>query len=328
MRNLLFLIVLFLFISCNESENKLKILKGNAIGTTFSIRYLSESNLTFEVKIDSLIQAINKSVSTYIPTSDISKINKGDTTVIVDHFFKEVFLKSEKIYKETNGEFDPTVGILVNAWGFGPEKPIKNLDATKIKDLLTFVGFNKVKLNNNNISKLYPEIYFDFNAIAKGYLVDVVGRLFEQYGIENYMIEIGGEIRARGVNQHEEFWRIAIENPNENGTRSFAITIQLHNESMATSGNYRKYRTDDDGNKYVHTINAKTGYATESNLLSASVISKSGCADADGYATAFMAMGLEKSKEFLKNHTELKVFLIYANEKGEMQTYKSASFNN
>lgn len=328
MKNLLFVIVLFLFISCKEKDTNLKTIVGNAIGTTYSIKYVSESNLNFEKKIDSLVEAINKSVSTYIPTSDISKINKGDTTVVVDHFFEEVFLKSEKIYVETDGFFDPTVGVLVNAWGFGPEKSIKNLDVAKIKSLLTFVGFNKVKLNNNKITKLYPEIYFDFNAIAKGYLVDVVGRLFEQNEIENYMVEIGGEIRARGVNQHNEFWRIAIENPNEDGTRTFATTVQLQNESMATSGNYRKYRISPDGEKYAHTINVKTGFATESNLLSASVISKLDCADVDGYATAFMAMGLEKSKEFLKNHTELKGFLIYANENGELQTYKSSNFDN
>jgi len=328
MKNLQYIFLLFLFISCKEKVDNLKIIEGNAIGTTFSIRYLDASDTSFDVKIDSLITAVNKSLSTYIPTSDISKINRGDTTIIVNHFFEEVFLKSEKIYKETNGDFDPTVGVLVNAWGFGPEKSLKNLDSLKIKELLNFVGFNKVTLKDGKINKMYPEIYFDFNAIAKGYLVDVVGRLFEQDTINNYMVEIGGEIRARGVNQHGEFWRIAIENPNEDGTRSFATTIQLNNESMATSGNYRKYKTTLNGEKYVHTINAKTGYATASNLLSASVISKSDCADVDGYATAFMAMGLEKTQEFLINHKDLKAFLIYADENGEMQTFKSANFDN
>ncbi|WP_299526915.1 FAD:protein FMN transferase [uncultured Lutibacter sp.] len=325
LKNYIFLLIFVGFISCNK-EAKLKIIEGNAIGTTFSIRYLDISNLKFETKIDSLILAVNKSVSTYIPTSDISKINKGDSTVLVDHFFEEIFLKSEKIHVETNGAFDPTIGILVNAWGFGPEKSIKNLDSIKINELLNFVGFSKVKLEDKKITKLYSEIYFDFNAIAKGYLVDVVGRLFEQHNIENYMVEIGGEIRAKGLNEHGEFWRIAIENPNEDGSRSFATTIQLKNESMATSGNYRKYRTTTDGTKYVHTINTKTGYATASNLLSASVISKSDCADVDAYATAFMAMGLEKAKEFLNNHNELKAFLIYADENGEIKTFKSANF--
>ncbi|PCH53570.1 MAG: thiamine biosynthesis protein ApbE [Flavobacteriaceae bacterium] len=304
------------------------MLEGNAIGTTFSIRYLDTSNRRFDAEIDSLILAVNRSVSTYISTSDISKINKGDTTILVDRFFEDVFLKSEKIYSETNGDFDPTIGILVNAWGFGPGKAIDNLDSVKIKELLNFVGFNKVTLENKKVTKLFPEIYFDFNAIAKGYLVDVVGQLFEQNNIKNYMVEIGGEIRARGVNEHGEFWRIAIENPNEDGSRSFATTIQLKNESMATSGNYRKYRTTADGTKYVHTINTKTGYATPSNLMSASVLSKSDCADVDGYATAFMAMGLEKAQDFLKKHMKLKAFLIYADENGEMQTFKSANFEN
>jgi len=325
MKKFVILFFVFCFVSCKNKEDNLKIIQGNAIGTTFSIRYLDEGDLDFKPKIDSLIKAINKSTSTYIPTSDISRINKGDTTVVVDAYFEEVFAKSEKIFKETNGDFDPTVGILVNAWGFGPEDAIENLDSVKIKELLNFVGFNKVSLKNRKVQKLYPEIYFDFNAIGKGYLVDMVGRLFEQHNIENYMVEIGGEIRARGVNEKNIAWRIAIENPNEDGTRSFATTIQLHNESMATSGNYRKYRTTEDGKKYVHTINAKTGFASESNLLSASVISKSDCADVDGYATAFMAMGLEKAIAFLESHPELKVFLIYVDDNGEMKTYTSTN---
>jgi FAD:protein FMN transferase len=328
MKNLLFLALIFVGLSCNTQQRELKKIEGNAIGTTFTIRYLDASDKKFDVKIDSLVKAVNKSVSTYISTSDISKINKGDTTVVIDELFKEIFLKSERIYIETDGEFDPTIGILVNAWGFGPGKAIENLDSLKIKELLKYVGFNKVHLKNGKINKLYPKIYVDFNAIAKGFLVDVVSRLFENYEIENYMVEIGGEIRARGVNQHNKYWRIAIENPNLDGSRSFATTIQLQNESMATSGNYRKYRTTEGGAKYVHTINTKTGFATESNLLSASVISKSDCADVDAYATAFMAMGLEKTKAFLTKHKELKALLIYADKNGNLEIFKSANFDN
>ena len=323
MKNLLFFLLFFTFISCKKNEPKLETIQGNAIGTTFTIKYLGNRNIHFDSKIDSLIKAVNKSTSTYIPSSDISKINKGDTTIIIDDIFEEVFIKSERIFKETEGDFDPTIGILVNAWGFGPGEKIENLDSIKIKELLKFVGFNKVSILNSKVKKLYPEIYFDFNAIGKGYLVDVVGRLFERNNIENYMVEIGGEIRARGKNHHNEYWRIAIENPNFDGTRSFATTIQLQNESIATSGNYRKFRATPDGKKYVHTINTKNGYATESNLLSASVISKSDCADVDGYATAFMAMGLEKSMKFLENHLELKAFLIYVDEDGNMKTYST-----
>lgn len=325
MKKYIFLIVVLFFYACHNQEPNLNIIQGNAIGTTFSIRYLDSSNIDFEPKIDSLIKAINKSTSTYIPSSDISRINKGDTSVVVDAYFEEVFRKSYKIFNETDGDFDPTVGVLVNAWGFGPEEAVGNMDADKIAGLLKFVGFEKVSLKNKRVKKLYSEIYFDFNAIGKGYLVDVIGRLFEQNNVENYMVEIGGEIRARGVNQDEQAWKIAIENPNEDGTRSFAAIIQLHNESIATSGNYRKYRTSVDGKKYVHTINTKTGYASESNLLSASVISKSDCADVDGYATAFMAMGLEKTKLFLENYPELKAFLIYVDENEEMKTFTSSN---
>ncbi len=328
MKNCLFVLILLVFFSCTDTKNNLKIIDGNAIGTTFTVRYLAADTNNYETKIDSLINAINKSASTYIPTSDLSKINKGDTTILADANLQEVFKKSAKIFKETEGAFDPTIGILVNAWGFGPEKPIENLDSLKVQELLKFVGFDKVQLQNGKIKKLYPEIYIDFNAIAKGYLVDMLSRMFEKNGVANYMIEIGGEIRARGNNEKGTPWKIAIENPNTDGTRSFATVIELKDESIATSGNYRKYKVKEDGTKYVHTINPKTGFAKESNLLSASVISTSDCADVDAYATAFMEMGLEKSTAFLKNHPELKVYLIFIDEKGEIQTYKSANFNN
>jgi thiamine biosynthesis lipoprotein len=328
MKNSLFFIAFLLFIACKNNKPNLEVLQGNAIGTTYSIKYITPNSTNFKLNIDSIIKVVNKSTSTYIPNSDISKINKGDTTIVVDAIFEEVFKKSEKIFFETDGEFDPTIGVLVNAWGFGPGTKINDLDSLKIDSLLTYVGFNKVSILNNKVKKLYPEIYFDFNAIGKGYLVDLIARQLETANIENYMVEIGGEIRARGKNQHNEFWKIAIENPNEDGTRSFATVVHLKNEAMATSGNYRKYRINTNGEKYVHTINAKTGFASESNLLSASVISKIDCADVDGYATAFMAMGLEKTKAFLEKHNELKVFLIYADENSEIKTFTSANFEN
>ncbi|MDF1516395.1 MAG: FAD:protein FMN transferase [Lutibacter sp.] len=328
MKNCLLLLFLLGVFSCGNQKSELKIIEGNAIGTTFTIRYLDAGSNNYETKIDSLIAAINKSASTYIPTSDLSKINKGDTTVLADVNLKEIFTKSAKIFKETEGAFDPTVGILVNAWGFGPEKPVKNLDSLKVLELLKYVGFDKIKLENGKIKKLYPEIYLDFNAIAKGYLVDMVSRMFEKSGVKNYMVEIGGEIRARGKNEKGTPWKIAIENPNTDGSRSFATIIELKDESIATSGNYRKFKVKEDGTKYVHTINPKTGFAKESNLLSASVISKADCADVDAYATAFMEMGFEKSTAFLKIHPKLKAFLIYVDEKGEIQTYKTDNFDN
>ena len=324
MKKLLFITISFFFLSCTHDNNE-KTLEGFAIGTTYSIKFIATTEVDFRPKIDSIIKAINKSTSTYIENSDISKINNGNSTVVIDKHFKSVYKKSKRIYNETNGYFDPTVGVLVNAWGFGPENELKQVDSLKLDSLLNFVGFNKVKLVNNKIIKQHPEIYFDFNAIGKGYLVDCVGRMFEKHNIKNYLVEIGGEIRASGVNHLNKPWKIAIENPNFDGTRTLAEVIKLNNESIATSGNYRKFRIDSLGNRFVHTINPKTGYAKESNLLSASVIGKMDCANVDGYATAFMAMGLAKTKEFLKQHPELKALLIYTNENGELATYKTSN---
>lgn len=327
MKNCLIILLLSLFLSCGETENAIKTIEGEAQGTTYHIKYLSKDSKNYSLKIDSLAKALDKSLSTYIPTSDISKINNGDTTIVINDYFKEVMQKSAKIYQETNGEFDPTVGNLVNAWGFGPGKSVENLDSLSIKNLMKFVGFNKVYVENGKIIKEYPEIYLDFNGIAQGYLVDLIGRMFEENNIQNYMVEVGGEIRARGTNKDGKDWNIAIESPNEDGTQSFITTVRIHNMAISTSGNYRKFRIGDDGKKYAHTINAKTGYANPSNLLSASLISKLDCADVDGYATSLMAMGFERSKELLKNHPELKAFLIYVDDKGAMQTYKSDNFD-
>jgi thiamine biosynthesis lipoprotein len=321
------LIFLFLGLSaCQQNSPKLMVLEGNAIGTTYSIRYLDSDERSFEKDIQEIIKAVNRSTSTYQANSDISRINQGDTSVVVDKYFADVFQKSARIYKETSGYFDPTIGVLVNAWGFGPESAQEELDSVKIKELLSFVGFEKVALINGKVQKEYPEIYFDFNAIGKGYLVDVISWHLEDNNIENYLVEIGGEIKARGLNQNDQIWTIAIENPNFDGSRSFATTIELHNKSIATSGNYRKFRTTNDGNRFVHTINPKSGFATSSNLLSASVIGPTDCADVDGYATAFMAMGLEATIEFVKNRSNLEVFLIYADEEGSLKTYQYPMF--
>jgi FAD:protein FMN transferase len=319
-RILILLIGIFFIVSCADlSNSQLQKLEGNALGTTFHITYFDSQKRDFSKQIDSLLHAINKSLSTYIPSSDISKINQGDTTVVVDAYFEEVFNKSKVIYKETDGIFDPTIGTLVNAWGFGPQKTMTSLSKIQIDSLLQYVGFDNVLLKNHHIIKADKNIYLDFNAIAKGYAIDIIGRYFESQDIAKYLVEIGGEIRARG----DKSWRIAVEHPNFDGSQSFQATIILNNESIATSGSYRKFKLNKKtGQKYIHIINPKTGYATMSNLLSASVIAPTDCADVDGYATAFMAMGLEKTKAFLKTHKNFKVFLIYS-ENDTIKTYKT-----
>ena len=263
------------------------------------------------------------SLSTYLPHSDISKINSGDATVVVDSYFLEVFEKSTRIHQETNGFFDPTVGNLVNAWGFGPKKEKNDLNSDEIKKLMQYVGLDKVRIVNRKVIKDSPEIYLDFNSIAKGYGIDIIGRFLESKNIHNYLVEIGGEIRARGKKQNGNYWKVGIDNPNTDGSRSISRSISLVNQSMASSGNYRKFRVSNDGKKYVHTINPKTGDALESNLLSATVIANKDCADVDGYATAFMAMGLEKTKEFLQTHTDISVFLLFTNTNGEIEEFSN-----
>ncbi|WP_086031604.1 FAD:protein FMN transferase [Tenacibaculum holothuriorum] len=322
MKKLFFLLILVGLLACKKTETvKLIKLKGGVFGTTYNITYVADKN--HQQSIDSLFYLVNKSLSTYIPTSDISKINKGDSTIVVDEMFKEVFKKSKRIYAETNGFFDPTVGNLVNVWGFGPKKEKKDLDSVQVDSLMKYVGLPKVSLEKGKIKKQFPEIYLDFNSIAKGYGIDVVGRFLESKKINNYLIEIGGEIRARGKKPNNKLWAVAVEDPNQDGTQSYEKVITLDNMSMATSGNYRKYRIGKNGQKYVHTVNPITGFAIESNLLSASVIAPADCADVDAYATAFMAMGLEKTLEFTKKYPQIKVILIYLNSEGEILNYSN-----
>ncbi|WP_196890853.1 FAD:protein FMN transferase [Aureivirga marina] len=327
MKKIILLVLTILIISCKQdTKNDSILLKGNALGTTFNIKYFDTDQVNYLKSVDSIINAVNKSLSTYHKDSDISKINKGDSTIVVDELFIENMEKSKTIHENTNGFFDPTVGILVNAWGFGPEKELENLDSTKVAELLKFVGLEKIKLKNGTIIKDSKQVYLDFNSIAKGYTIDLIGRFLEKKGIHNYLVELGGEVRARGKNLEKgSFWAIAIEDPNTDGTRSFTKYVQLKNESMATSGNYRKFKKNDKGEKFVHTINPKTGFAYESDLISATVISEIDCADVDAYATAFMAMGLDRTKEFLEKHKEIKAFLIYVDENENLTNFTSPS---
>lgn len=320
----IFSIILFFTACKKESISNDFTLKGAVFGTTYKITYLN-SNVNYQKSIDSLFLKMNASLSTYIPNSDISRINKGDTTVIVDDFFVEVFQKSKRIFIETEGFFDPTVGNLVNAWGFGPKNEIINLTDQQIKNQMQFVGLEKVNLNNNHIIKENSEIYLDFNSIAKGYGIDVVARFLESKNVKNYLVEIGGEIRTGGFKLNKKPWVIKLVDP-INSSSGFK-NINLSNKSMATSGNYRKFRVTDSGDKFVHTVNPKTGYAIESNLLSASVIANLDCADVDAYATAFMAMGLEKTKKYLKKNKNIEVILLYSNNNGKLEEYSNYTYN-
>jgi len=313
----------FLVFSC-EKEPKNVAVFGNVFGTTYSVKYHIEDDIDFQKQFDSIFKVINQSMSTYQEDSDISKINRNEAFEVDAHFIK-VFNKSKEIYRYTEGAFDPTIGAVVNAWDFGPEGRIVNLDSIKVDSLMRSVGFNRVGLRGNTVVK-ERNSFIDFNAIAKGYGVDVIGEFLESKNVENYLVEIGGEIRSRGINlEKQQSWKVGVEMPHFDGTQSIMKAISLENAAMATSGTYRKFKTDDDGNRYSHIIDTKTGYPSKTNLLSISVIAED-CMTADGYATAFKAMGIDKTRSFLSRHAELKVFLIFENDKNELETLSLNGF--
>ncbi|MDT0539450.1 FAD:protein FMN transferase [Croceitalea sp. P059] len=328
MKKVILVFIILVIAGCQEKSSWIKNQNiGNALGTTYSIIYIAHEEVDFQKEIDSVFQVINQSMSTYIPDSDISKINDGDTTVVVDTMFKEVFELSTQVYETSDGYFDPSVGVLANAWGFGPGKQIQ-LDSIKIDSLLNFVGWNKVKLSpNGTIKKLHPEIRFDFNAIAKGYAIDRLGVLLNNREIENYLIEVGGEVLTQGHNTvTAKDWTVGIDNPNDVLQRGTSAIITLRNKALASSGNYRKFRIDPEtGEKYVHTIDPKTGYTKNSRVLASSVLA-SNCAIADAYATTFMTLDLEESISLLKNNQELDAYIIYLDEYDRPQQFMTDGF--
>lgn len=333
MKHILFIVLIFFLFSCKE-EPKTNIsfkentkISGPVFGTSYSVIY--DSEVDYSKQIDSLFTVVNQSMSTYIPDSNISKVNRNETDLIDEHF-KTVYYRSIEIFDETKGAFDPTIGAVVNAWNFGPEGKIVDLDSLKIKTLMTSVGLGKIYIKMDSegfkLHKTDKHTFLDFNAIAKGYAVDVIGKFLESKASENYLVEIGGEIRARGINYEKQTpWRVGIDQPRFDGEQSVLKAISLSDVGMATSGTYRKFKTDENGNRYAHIIDTKTGYPSKTNILSVSVIAKD-CMSADAYATAFQAMGIENVKHFLQSHPELKVFLVFVNDNQELETLSLNNF--
>lgn len=323
------LLVLALFPSCGEERPKIvqNTNSGAALGTAYHLIYQSETRLDLQREIDSVFEVVNQSLSTYRPDSDISKINAGDSTIVVDTMFEEVFELSKTIHERTRGFFDPTVGVLVNAWGFGPEKAVQ-MDSTVVDSLMSYVGFDKVELTDaRTIRKANPLLRFDFNAIAKGYAIDRLAVLMDSKGIANYLLEVGGEVVAKGENKiKKKPWTAGIEDPQAEAGRRLKRAIYLKDRALASSGNYRKYRVDTlTGKKYVHTVNPKTGYTQNSSTLGANVLAAT-CAEADAYATAFMVMDLDAVIRFLGNETDLDAYIIYLDETGATKEYMTQGF--
>lgn len=328
MKKLIVFFVVLLLISCKSDKNEVRIIQniGEAFGTTYNIQY--ESTTDYHEQLKKVFEVINQSMSTYIPDSDISRINQGDTTVVVNEYFMEVFNASKEIWLATNGYFDPTVGPLVNAYGFGPDGALKGIDSNQIDSIREFVGFEKLKLTSNKqLLKQDPRTYIDFNAIAKGYAIDLLGKILEGNEVDHYLIEVGGELLGKGINNKTgSSWIVAIDDPTQTEDRTLIKKLQLKDRGMATSGNYRKTRIDPETKaKYVHIINPKTGWPKKSNVLSVSVLAEN-CMLADGYATAFMVMELEETLTFLEEHSTIDVYIIYVDEEGNLQEWLTEGF--
>lgn len=322
-------------VACQQmSKENVYYIRGEAQGTTYGITYIAHKPIE-KTAVDSILKVIDLSMSTYIDNSLISKINKGEHLPIDPHFEK-VLSASMDIYSESEGIFDPSIGQLINAWGFGKKENHTPPTQKQIDSLLALTGMDKVHVattpKGTFVEKDNPNIQLNFNAIAQGYTSDVIAGYFLSKQITNFIVEVGGEIVIHGRNTLKgKSWTIGIDNPLQkpDEDREIVATVELTDCGLATSGNYRKLWTDSlTGQKYVHTINPKTGRPQPSNLLSATVIAPSAML-ADGYATTLMALGgIEKAKDFLAQHKELKAVLLYSDEahKDKIQRYVTENF--
>lgn len=345
----------FILLSCGEnhqyehgsdqeqtSEIKQFKIQGNAQGTTYHITYFTNKNLNLKPAVDSLLHQIDLSLSGWLKGSLINQMNSRDTNQVVIHdtnnYITTNFKKAREVYVKTNGAFDPTVGPIVNLYGFGSEEH-EGVNEDQILEKKQYVGFefNRVRLTQYDSTgkagpvRLFyrsePEIQLDFNGIAQGFSVDELKSLFEENNVHNFMIELGGEIITRSKKPNGESWKIGIDKPvDHDEQRALQVVLTLDDKAVATSGSYRKY-IEKDGKKYSHTIDPHTGLPVTHNLVSVTVVSDY-CIDADAYGTAFLVMGTEKIKAFLKENADLglEAFLIYR-EDGKFKTWNSTGLN-
>ena len=310
-----FLLKIFSFlsllsISCNNDSSNYKRIQGDALGTTYKVIVQSESNSS-EIKqsIDSIFEVVNNSMSTYRTNSIISRVNQSQNPVEVDIHFIEVFKKSQEIWNLSNGYFDPTAGSIVNLYGMGPNTNVQSINRYKIDSVMQHVGLDKVYLDQQNrIVKAKEGIYIDFNAIAKGYSVDLIKDLLIKINSENFLIEVGGELITMGKNDKNKKWKVAIQNPID--LTSYYSEISLDGMALATSGNYRKFRIDSQtGARYAHIVNPINGESMTNNILSASVVSSS-CIEADAWATSLMLMDPKEATKIINNIPDIEVLIL------------------
>lgn len=295
--------------------------EGPVYGSTYHITYQFKTGGSLEKDINLIFERINTSMSTYDKNSLLSRINRNDSTAKVDADLKRVLEVGFEVSQKSDGAFDMTVAPIVNAWGFGFTAKEK-VTSQMIDSLLEFTGYQKVRIDNDRLIKEDPRIMLDVNAIAPGYAADAIAEFFESQGIRNYLVEVGGELRCLGVNKEGNPWRVGIDKPLENSLeREIEQVLHLTGNSVATSGNYRKFY-EENGVKYSHTINPKTGYPARSNLLSATVVTKE-CIYADAWATVFMVIGMDSARKLVPEIPGIEVFFIYSDETGALKEWMS-----
>lgn len=322
-----FIPVMLLLVKCSPPlpDEPLKF-QGQTQGTYYAVTYFDPKNRNFQGEIEELLAGFDQTASMWVDQSLISRINRNEAGVEPNAVFREIFDKSKLVYDRSGGAFDPTVGPLVNAWGFGFTDRMK-VDQAVVDSLLPLVGFDKVTIEDNRVIKSDPRVQFDFNAIAQGYSVDLVGSFLEEKGISNYLVDIGGEVLGNGQKPDGSPWKVGIEKPADNAAygEGLKAIVMLKDKAMATSGNYRKFY-EEDGIRYSHTIDPRTGYPVHHSILSVSVITDD-CALADAWATAFLVLGLDQSIEILALDKNLEAYFIYSGSTtGELKTYFTEGF--
>ena len=324
MRKIFYLFILALSACLSPDNTVLVTNSGQAQGTYYHIKYMSNYEQDYHFEIDSILQEIDSSLSIYKSYSLISRLNNGEK-LKTDALFNTVFIASKKIFLESKGYFDCSVSPLVNAWGIYEDRLGDSLvlDSLKFRNILPYIGFSKVGFSADTLF-LPVGMSLDFNSIAQGYTVDLISQFLESKGDSNYLVEVGGELLAKGRNAEGKIWRVGIDKPSEDIDMQarFQFILDLEDKALATSGNYRKFY-EKEGVRYSHIIDPFTGYPAQNRLLSVTVIHDN-CIFADAYATAFMVMGVEKTKKLLKKtDDELEVYLVFTDKQGDWKTYIS-----
>jgi thiamine biosynthesis lipoprotein len=318
-----------ILLSCNKKQEYYET-SGQVFKTGFHIKYKYRHDLGKE--IEDCLKKVDISLNPFNPNSIIYKVN-NNIEVEVDDIFITVFKKAMEVAEESGGMYDITCAPLVNFWGFGFERtcPVTENLSNEVKkiiidSIMQFVGYQKVRLIERRIIKDDPRIQLNASSIAKGYACDLISNMMDLRNITDYMVEIGGEVRASGKNVTGKCWRIEISKPIEDRTgrvNERLEVLELCNHAIATSGNYRNYRLIG-GKKYGHTINPLTGYPAEGNILSASVIAAD-CMTADAFATAFMVMDLNAAVDLAKRIGKMDFIFVYSNDQGDLNVLKSDS---